>query len=122
VFDIATHQTATFIYQYLHDMLPRNFNDYFTLSNPVYPSRNSNTFYCRFYRLKNSQRFIKYMGPKVWNSLPDDIKNKPTEPTQTQVPLVVFQVGKTYATAICMIEVKAYTYCILLILLLCFDT
>ena len=43
-------------------------------SNP-YPTRNANQIAPLFQRLALSQRSLNYIGPQIFNSLPDNIRN-----------------------------------------------
>ena len=40
-----------------------------------YPSRNANEIDPLFQRLALSQRSVNYIGPQIWNSLLDNIRN-----------------------------------------------
>ncbi len=53
------------------------FKDNFTYRNTIctYPTRASNDLSVPFYRLTSSQQNIRYTGPKLWNSIPSNIKN-----------------------------------------------
>ena len=69
---------AKIMYRFIYDKVSLKFNNYFEYSSEVstYTTRNlskNNLFLPRF---KNSttQRSIKYVGVKVWNSISNSIK------------------------------------------------
>ena len=45
------------------------------LSDPPYATRNSNSAPVTFQRLSISQRSLSYIGPRIWNSIPSNIRN-----------------------------------------------
>jgi hypothetical protein len=69
-------QTSEFMHKYTNNQLPSSFNNYFkttSQSNP-YPVRSSAN-YRPIYSRTNTRRFsIKSAGPKIWNSIPNDIR------------------------------------------------
>ena len=43
--------------------------------NNPYPTRYTNQIAPLFQRLALTQRSLNYIGPQIWNSLPDNIRN-----------------------------------------------
>ena len=79
VMDIVKLYTATFMYQFHKDLLPKSFNDFFT---PVCNRHRYNTrfasksSYCLPQAKKNYGIFnIRFSGPKLWNSVKESIKS-----------------------------------------------
>ena len=74
IFDISVYQSAIFMFQYSKGLLPKHFNSYFNNTNHTYPTR-GNRINAHFCKLTSTQRFVKFSGPKVWNSLPIHIQS-----------------------------------------------
>ena len=80
VFSIYLLQVSSFMYLYHNDTLPIVFNQIFQTGNQIhqYSAR-----YSDFYRphscTTNIKKFsILFQGPRIWNSLPSNIKSAPT--------------------------------------------
>ena len=80
VFSIYLLQVSSFMYLYHNDTLPIVFNQIFQPGNQIhqYSAR-----YSDFYRphscTTNIKKFsILFQGPRIWNSLPSNIKSAPT--------------------------------------------
>ena len=74
--DINVFHCATFVYKSLHNLTS---NNYFTRNlNDRYPTRSGSNLHVPFMSSSQSQTNIRYQGPRIYNCLPDDIKNKPT--------------------------------------------
>ena len=77
--DLVKLETAAFVYNYKSGQLPPTFQNYFTALNIIYvkPTRatSSHNFFVPFFKTMKLQRSIKYLGPKIWNSLDLEIKN-----------------------------------------------
>ena len=68
------------MYLYLNDALPIAFNQIFQTGNQIHQY---STRYSDFYRPHTCRTNIKkfsilFQGPRIWNSLPNDIKNAPS--------------------------------------------
>ena len=80
VFSIYSLQVSSFIYLYHHDALPIAFTQIFQTGNQIHQY---STRYSDFYRPHTCRTNIKkfsilFQGPRIWNSLPNNIKNAPT--------------------------------------------
>lgn len=75
--NIHKQQTAIFIYKYVNKLLPQYFylNKYFTNLNEMhnYNTRKSEKIYLPYASTNYRLFTIKYFGPRIWNSIPDDI-------------------------------------------------
>ena len=80
VHDINTMHTAIFMFKYNNKLLPRLFNDFFSLNKTFhsYPTRRSNDFHLDNPRTLQAQRTLRHHGPDVWNTLPDSVKRLTT--------------------------------------------
>jgi len=60
------------MYRYHNGLLPRSFDNLFTNMKDVhnYDTRNKNSYRSDIHKLKN----VISTGPKLWNSLPNEIK------------------------------------------------
>ena len=80
VFSIYSLQVSSFMYLYHNDALPIAFNQIFQTGNQIHQY---STRYSDFYRPHSCRTDIKkfsiwFQGPRIWNSLPSNIKNAPT--------------------------------------------
>ena len=68
------------MYNYNNNSLPSAFDRMFpkTQSFHNYPTRRSNEFHLPLLRKLLAQNTFIYTGPRLWNSLDDDIKNSRT--------------------------------------------
>ena len=79
VFSIYSLQVSSFMYLYHNDALPISFTQIFQTGNQIHQY---STRYSDFYRPHTCRTNIKnfsilFQGPRIWNSLPNDIKNAP---------------------------------------------
>ena len=80
IFSIYLLQVSSFMYLYHNDTLPIVFNQIFQTGNQ---SHQFSARYSDFYRshscTTNIKKFsILFQGPRIWNSLPSNIKSAPT--------------------------------------------
>ena len=80
VFSIYSLQVSSFMYLYHNDALPISFTQIFQTGNQTHQY---STRYSDFYRPQNCRTNIKknsilFRGPRIWNSLLNNIKNAPT--------------------------------------------
>ena len=80
VFRIYSLQVNSFMYLYHNDALPISFTQIFQTGNQIHQY---STRYSDFYRPHTCRTNIKkfsilFQGPRIWNSLPNNIKNAPT--------------------------------------------
>ena len=76
--DLYNFEIAKFMYQYVHDMLPLQFNHYFTYMHDAHShtTRNSTskTLAIKRFSTNRGQNSIKYKGATIWNSIPNQFK------------------------------------------------
>ena len=76
--DLYLFEISKIMYQHKHKMIPDHFTDYFcnTTKNHSHYTRHSSkdTVYLARYTSSRTQKSIKYVGAKVWNDIPLDIK------------------------------------------------
>ena len=76
--DLYNFEIAKFLYQYVHDMLPLQFNHYFTYMHDAHShtTRNSTSKALAIKRFSTNrgQNSIKYKGATIWNSIPNQFK------------------------------------------------
>ena len=80
VFSIYSFQVSSFMYLYHNNALPISFTQTFQTGSQIHQY---STRYSDYYRphtcRTNVKKFsILFQGPKIWNSLPIDIKNAPS--------------------------------------------
>jgi len=73
------YTTAKFMHRYYLKKVPKSSGNFFTLSSSVHSSitRNSSKLYQYFipqFSTNLLQRCIKFKGAKIWNNIPDDLK------------------------------------------------
>ena len=81
--DLFVFEIAKLMYLFIHNKMPDRFKHYFTYSTDVfsYSTRNSKTnqsLYLTHYSTNRTQRSFKYFGVKIWNSIPQNIKQHST--------------------------------------------
>ena len=76
LFDLNKLQIAIYMYKDIH--LNRNLNSQICHN---YQTRTRNEIRIPQHNLTLFQHSMSYMGPKVWNSVPDHIKNLPSLPS-----------------------------------------
>ena len=80
IFDINKVQTGIFMHRFLNNNIPKSFENYFHKHNDIhhYNTRNAENLISvkpTSNLIKNS---IKYIGPKLWNSLDSNLKTSKT--------------------------------------------
>lgn len=80
--DINKLQIAMFAYRSKNCLLPTSCSNYISLysSSHQYMMRNHPSMTVVSFRTKIRERFIGVSGPKLWNSLPDSIRNSTSLP------------------------------------------
>ena len=78
--DLYQFNLGQFMYNYNRETLPHVFNDMFPKNQSIhsYPTRRSNELHLPLCRTVFAQNTFIYNGPKLWNSLNDDIKASPS--------------------------------------------
>ena len=77
---LLRQETAKFMYKFIHKQLPVPFENYFNSvlainKRSTRASQRKNQLYIPRFRTNRLQRSIKYRGVKVWNDIPNEIKN-----------------------------------------------
>ena len=77
--DLHNFEIAKLMYLFTYSKLPLNFNHYFAYSSHVssYSTRHasSNDIFLPRFMSSKTQHSIKYIGAKIWNNIPSDLKN-----------------------------------------------
>ena len=77
--DLYQFELAKFMHQYTHNKLPIRFCNYFTYSSNSYSysTRNSSKDHLLLSRFSTTrtEKSIKYVGAKLWNSLPETLRH-----------------------------------------------
>ena len=81
--DISNLQILTFVYQWIHELTPDTFRNYFELISDkhIYQTRqaqNLNLFIKSVNATQYGLQSIQYIGPTLWNSLPTQVKLLPS--------------------------------------------
>ena len=76
IYNLNQYSIGMFMFSWVHGICPPIFNRYFHFCREThsYHTRSSGNISVPFFRLKSSQLSIRYMGVKVWNSLPDNVR------------------------------------------------
>ena len=79
IFKLNSFYVAKFMFSYHHRLLPPSFLNLFVTNNLVYSynTRRGTDFRPHFCRT-NAKFYSIFQGPKIWNSLPNDIKQSET--------------------------------------------
>jgi len=74
--DLHKFLVQQLMYKYSHNLLPRPFANYFTLSHNIhfYNTRHSSNYFIHFARTNVRKDTIKFLGPKLWNALSNELK------------------------------------------------
>ena len=76
--DICNFQIGIFMFRYFHNLLPSVFDHYFSFNYETHDqyTRSSSNYHLTGH-MKGLYKFsIVQTGPRLWNSLPDEIKSK----------------------------------------------
>ena len=75
--DICQLQTGMFMYKCKNRLLPRYITDLFPINASIhsYQTRSSNDFHFPKIRTSYAKSTLFFTGPKLWSSLPNEIKN-----------------------------------------------
>ena len=75
LYDLYMYEIAKFMYQYVHNMLPSQFNNHFSFTHNIHTheTRNSTSKAMTLtrYSTNRNKNSIKYKGVKIWNSIPN---------------------------------------------------
>ena len=77
---LLNQETAKFMYKFIHNQLPVQFDNYFNSvltinKRSTRASQKKNQLYIPRFSTNRLQRSIKDRGVKVWNDIPNEIKN-----------------------------------------------
>lgn len=77
IYNLYKLEVLKFVFKFQNHMLPSLFNGFFTLSmdNHNYNTRQRSDFQLPITKTCFSKFSLKFSGPKLWNDLPDNIKN-----------------------------------------------
>ena len=75
--DLFDFEVAKLMYQIIHKNTPNNFESYFTYSAYSTRQNSANHLFLPCFHTSRTQRSIKYLGSKIWNSIPYDIRISP---------------------------------------------
>ena len=80
VSSIYSFQVSSFMYLYHNDALPISFTQIFQTGSQIhqYSTRYSDYYRPHTCRTNIKKVLILFQGPRIWNSLPIDIKNAPS--------------------------------------------
>ena len=77
--DLRIYEIAKFIYQYVHNVLSSQFNNYFSYTHNIHfhETRNSTSKAMKLtrYATNRYENSIKYKEVKIWNSIPNYLKS-----------------------------------------------
>ena len=77
IFNLNSFYVAKFMFSYHHRLLPLSFLNLFVTNNLVHSYNTRRDTDCRPHFCRTNAKFfsILFQGPKIWNSLPNDIKH-----------------------------------------------
>ena len=77
IYNLNVFYTAKFMFSYHNHLLPPSFQNLFVTSHQIhnYNTRNASSYRSYACNTNVKQFTVLFQGPKIWNSLPDDIKN-----------------------------------------------
>ena len=80
VSDINKLQVAVFMYSYHSNLLPLTFRNLFIFNYAIhnYKTRTSKCLHLPLFKYNFSRTTVKFTGTKIWNELPNKIKNSKT--------------------------------------------
>ena len=77
--DLFTNEMVALMFKYRSNNVPYNLSQYFTLTSDIHKlntrSCSSDTYYLPRFKTNKLQHSIKFTGVKVWNKIPNEIKN-----------------------------------------------
>ena len=78
IYQLNTYLTALFMFSYLNNKLPETFNDYFTNNESLHKhnTRSATNIHINYQRTNYGKFCVQYRGAKLWNSLPDNLRNQ----------------------------------------------
>ena len=79
--DMLKLEIAKFMYCYNNNLLPTNFQKYFTRSNTIhhhFTRFSLNNFQIPNHNSNRGLRSLSYLGANLWSKIPDNIKFKPS--------------------------------------------
>ena len=77
--DLFIYEVAALMFKYRSNNVPYNLSQYFTLTSDIHKlntrSCSYDTYYLPWFKINKLQHSIKFTGVKVWNKIPNEIKN-----------------------------------------------
>jgi len=76
VYDLTHLAVLTFMYRAINNLLPKKFSNFLRMVNQVhlYNTRNSMNYVLPYARTGYRTGSIQIVGPRIWNSLPNEFK------------------------------------------------
>lgn len=79
VFKLYRHSVAIFIYRLINEQLPHSVNDYYNFFDNQYSTRQKqSTLLVPRVRTEHGKTSISFMGSRIWNNLPEEMKRLKT--------------------------------------------
>ena len=69
---------ACLMYKIKHGMCPQSVRDLFSVNSTGYNFRGADFHIPRFHLVPYGKHSLRYLGPKLWNSLPSTLRNLPS--------------------------------------------
>ena len=68
-------EIAQMMFKYENKQLPLAFNNFFTQKSLKMKTRSNSQIISNCFRTKISQQSLKFVGPKLWNKIPSEIRH-----------------------------------------------
>ena len=68
-------EIAQMMFKYENKQLPQAFNNFFTQKFLEMKTRSNSQIISNCFRTKVSQQSLKFVGPKLWNKIPSEIRH-----------------------------------------------
>ena len=77
IFQINQYMNGIFVYKFMNFLLPSIFSNLFVVNTAIHSlnTRNKNAIRLPACKLTGSKHTVSYVGGKIWNELPDDVKS-----------------------------------------------
>ena len=94
VHDLYELEIGKFMHGHFHGNLPTCFSSFFIESRYVHPYSTRHSDYRNYnvsnFRTNRGQRSIQFLGPKVWNNIPIEIRNVSKETFKNKMKRLIF--------------------------------
>ena len=68
-------EIAQMMFKYENKQLPQAFNNFFTQKSLKMKTKSNSQIISNCFRTKVSQQSLKFVGPKLWNKIPSEIRH-----------------------------------------------